>query len=1166
MSRRFTRLSLLFVLMLTSEVWAIGLGDIDLNSALNEPLRAEIVLLSASADELSDLTVTLASAETFARYGIDRPFFLQDMEFNVIIAGASGSVVQIRSRAPITEPFLTFLVEATWSSGRLLREYTVLLDPPTYAAPTSRQAPAVEAPRRSTPSDSGQIQRQPTPPPTQRQSRPAPQPPQPARTADSSAADTSVTDSSYESPPEPRPQPPVDDSSYGTTDGGDLVVQRGETLWGLTARNRPDGRLSMNQTMLAIYEANPGAFGGNINVLRAGASLRIPSADEVFQINRSDALNEVQRQHNAWGGDTSYTEPQQSTTRPSLTLVPPDEDPVGGDYVDDTSTYEPQSREQEIEGRIAELEAANVPNQQSLIEIRDNELATLRQELADIRGEVYEAPVEDVADDSLVEDVLDDDQGIDDAVDDSGIGDIVADDVADDTQVADDTADDVVDSDITTPPSDIISTSSSGRDKGIVDQILGYVLSIWGGIAAAVVAVIGLLVWFMRRDGDDDDDTDRPWETLDSDEMAAGGISVTSTMQAPTHEEAIVVVEQDSGIHPILEDTVEAPAADLAAGEGEASGAFGSLEDTFSSETAINLDQTDPIAEADFHMAYGLYDQAADLINGALESDPSDKSLMSKLCEIYFVWGNRDSFVDAATRLKTAVGDGASADWDKIVIMGQQIAADHGLFAGADVAGATKEVDLSFDEGADEAGGLDMDFGADDSGAASDIIDLGADDSGASDVIDLGAGDEETQQGVDFNFDEPAADADDAVDFDLDVTAETPTIESTMTEATAEMPAPTVESPTIENQFAGFGESTSELPSLDEDSLEEAISASGRDADATAEINVDELDFSIDNLTQTEVASLDEMDITGQNKELSDTGINEALSDLDFDAGDVTGKNPAIDPNATGIQEGLDPNATGLVEGLDLSDLESSGMRLAADETGQNPMVSAEPEQELTDVGIDDSLLDATGLTQVLSDDMAVETAADLAGALSDADATMLAPGMGDATIDSPPEDVETMLAPMDDDDDDFDFAKTEALPPDAFTSNMDLDATAETPAIAGTDVDLDLDDLTAALQVSEIGDTVEQPRDDATVEQPRPTISEETAEVPTMALAPEDMSSDLHDARTMTEVGTKLDLARAYVDMGDPAGARSILEEVLDEGDGPQKQQAQQLLDSLPS
>jgi pilus assembly protein FimV len=134
------------------------------------------------------------------------------------------------------------------------------------------------------------------------------------------------------------------------------------------------------------------------------------------------------------------------------------------------------------------------------------------------------------------------------------------------------------------------------------------------------------------------------------------------------------------------------------------------------------------------------------------------------------------------------------------------------------------------------------------------------------------------------------------------------------------------------------------------------------------------------------------------------------------------------------------------------------------------------------------------------------------------------------------------------------------------FSGNMDLDETGELPAIASTDVDLDLDDLTAALKVSEMGDTVDMPRDDATVEHVRPSIDvEETGEIETMSLAPEDLSEDLHEARTMTEVGTKLDLARAYVDMGDPGGARSILEEVLDEGDQEQRQQAQQLLDSLP-
>src|SRR5690606_25285485 len=120
--------------------------------------------------------------------------------------------------------------------------------------------------------------------------------------------------------------------------------------------------------------------------------------------------------------------------------------------------------------------------------------------------------------------------------------------------------------------------------------------------------------------------------------------------------------------------------------------------------------------------------------------------------------------------------------------------------------------------------------------------------------------------------------------------------------------------------------------------------------------------------------------------------------------------------------------------------------------------------------------------------------------------------------------------------DGDFDFAKTEALPKDAFA--------ADEPKISGesTDLDLDLDDLTAALRISD-GDTVDQPRDDATVERPRLKSGGEVDldlgdlgdfldESPTEALSADEFSDDLHEARTMTEVGTKLDLARAYVDM----------------------------------
>jgi pilus assembly protein FimV len=315
--------------------------------------------------------------------------------------------------------------------------------------------------------------------------------------------------------------------------------------------------------------------------------------------------------------------------------------------------------------------------------------------------------------------------------------------------------------------------------------------------------------------------------------------------------------------------------------------------------------------------------------------------------------------------------------------------------------------------------------------------------------------------------------------------------------------------------------------------------------DATAEIDLDDLGLDLDGLEETAVAG--------------DIADEEDFGDLT-----ATGKNLQMEHD--------DLDATGTAEVLEIDDaLEATGTNEVVQlddslaETGRNLVL----DEDDTDVGIDSSLLDATGQTQVLTEDMAVDTAGDVSAGLSDQDATLLASDYydEDATL---PDDAATMLASLDDDDDEgeFDFAKTEALPKEMFSPDMSTDETGNLPDLAATDMDLDLDDLTAALRVSEVGDTVNQIRDDATVEQPRFSRGvhgdDETAS--TQALAPEDMSGDLHDARTMTEVGTKLDLARAYVDMGDPAGARSILDEVLDEGDEAQRQQAQQLLDSLPT
>lgn len=1149
MSRNLTRVWPLLVLAFASEAWALGLGDIRLSSALNEPLRAEIELLSATPEELDNLTVTLASAETFARYGLDRPLFLQGINFRVVKSGAiDGNVVKVVSQDPVTEPFITFLVEATWSRGRLLREYTVLLDPPTFAPPPVQEsATAVTAPRQATQADSGRIERQPAPQNT----------PPPSRPSQGAAAPT-------------RSEPPAEAASFDTSGGGNYRVERGNTLWGIARQFLPDSRLTMNQMMLAIFQANPQAFAGNINRLSAGADLRIPSADEIFNINRGDALNEVLRQNNEWGG----VMPTADRSQPSLTLVPPDDDQTGYDEGASTTPGDVTDVEEDpTEARIRDIEETLAAHQESLIEIQDDELAALRQELARLRGEEYIEPevVADEADtttDTMLEpDLIDEDLLTDDTVTDE-IG-------AEEPTAAEDV-------ETTTAPPVVLARPR--QEPGIIDRVIKFFTEgIWGYLIGALVVVVGILVWFARRAArSEDEESTGVWDALDADDLDGESLASTERLRALARDDdtAIVVVEQETAPREpeaeIEVGTIETPAPPAAPAVEEetleTTGENAALEDTFSSETAINLDQSDPVAEADFHMAYGLYDQAADLINGALSAEPEREDLLAKLCEIYFVWGNRDAFIDAALRLRTVAGTESSADWDKIVIMGQQIAGDHEMFSGTGPA-PTREVDLSFEGALDEESDLDMDFAGAVTGE-SEVIDLGEEsDDGAGETggLDMSFDTAETEMPGDVDDDTGAATADVPAAEQTGLTAEMPTAETDLgdttgevpsieeTGQTAEMPMSAGETPTIEEQFRVL-EQTGELPSIGDDEATRLASLDDEDsysADSTGEIEIDDLGLDLDDLASTGLAS--DLDDTAERNIMPDDELVATGTDLDEgDDLEATGKNLTSDTySGTGIHQALD-----------------------VEETGKNP-VFGDADDTGIGVAIDTSLLDATGQTQVLTGDMAVETASEIEDVISDQDRTLLA-SADDDSDDDLPEDAATLLAPLDDDestvmtagDEDFDFAKTEALPKDVFTGMEPLDDTGELPGIAGTDMDLDLDDLTAALRVSEVDDTVDQPRDDSTVEHPRPSGDDVDLDVgdlddedlePTTRLAAEDVSSDLHDARTMTEVGTKLDLARAYVDMGDPGGARSILEEVLDEGDDSQKQQAQQLLDSLP-
>src|ERR1700679_787567 len=196
------RVLILAGMLSLSSLWsnssfALGLGEIHLNSALNEPMNAEIDLIAVSPDELSALRAELAPREAFTRYGIDRPPFLSTLTFKVAKSKDGRDVLLVRSTDAIPEPFVTFLVEVNWARGRLMREYTVLLDPPVYtpgenastsapvtAATTAASPPAPAAASAPSPS---------SPPATGRRSRNQPAPASASTAPDNASARAGAT-------------------------------------------------------------------------------------------------------------------------------------------------------------------------------------------------------------------------------------------------------------------------------------------------------------------------------------------------------------------------------------------------------------------------------------------------------------------------------------------------------------------------------------------------------------------------------------------------------------------------------------------------------------------------------------------------------------------------------------------------------------------------------------------------------------------------------------------------------------------------------------------------------------------------------------------------------------------------------------------------------------
>lgn len=144
MARKFAAVVFSLGCVQASPLMALGLGEISLESYLNEPLRAEVDLLNVQGLHEDQIRIRLATSEDFKRMGVDRAYFLTSISFDVEVDDNGRGRIVLTSEDPVLEPYLDFIVEARWPSGRLLREYTVLVDPPVF----DQAVPVVSASER----------------------------------------------------------------------------------------------------------------------------------------------------------------------------------------------------------------------------------------------------------------------------------------------------------------------------------------------------------------------------------------------------------------------------------------------------------------------------------------------------------------------------------------------------------------------------------------------------------------------------------------------------------------------------------------------------------------------------------------------------------------------------------------------------------------------------------------------------------------------------------------------------------------------------------------------------------------------------------------------------------------------------------------------------------
>jgi pilus assembly protein FimV len=626
---------------------AAGLGRINVLSALGQPLRAEVEI-SASAEEIETMTAKVASPDAFQRANIEYSGSFSAVRMTVERRADKGAVLKITSHKPFSEPFVDMLLELNWAGGRLLREYTFLLDP-TPEHPEGQKAvvpveePVVKPLESVATKSSGSTKR---------------------------AKEPVLVEKSE--PREPR-------------DPGDgYTVKRGDTLNKVAAEVKPV-EVSQEQMLAALYKANSDAFvGGNINRLRAGKVLRVPDAEETRQLAPREARKVVLKaasfdayrekvgksaaekpaKDDATGQSSSgKVEPKvvennsgQSAQKNTVTVTATQAGKAGGKASaasdDAGSKTQLKALQDELATRNKAVEEANsraedlkkqIEELKKLVELK-SQLAAEAQRKADEALRLAKADAKNVK-------------------------------KAEEKPAV-----------VQSQPAEELKTPPVVEASPIVAEVSAPVVET-AAVSEPVVEVSPPKAVpaaqpdeVFRPEGQDEGTN--PWPLLGLGLVALGGGYFW--MKQRKRKKA------NEGLSQLSEVSTTSPNSVFgnAVGQTIDTGGTSLLHTDFSQSgmSAIDADEgVDPVAEADVYMAYGRDAQAEEILLDALKTDPGRNAIYLKLLEIYAARRSVKQFENIAADLHVRTG-GSGDDWAKAVALGQQIDPSNPLF------GASKAV------------------------------------------------------------------------------------------------------------------------------------------------------------------------------------------------------------------------------------------------------------------------------------------------------------------------------------------------------------------------------------------------------------------------------------------------------------------------------------------